>query len=124
MTFYERYARVCAEKGLDPCAQKTAEMIGVARATISIWNTKNTAPKGETVLAIADALHVSTDYLLGRTDDPTDTIAQPAARYTQDESAILEKLERLDENDRAKVEAYIDGMLSVGKYPLKKHQIG
>jgi transcriptional regulator with XRE-family HTH domain len=72
MTFYERYANTCLEKGIDPCSQRTADLFGVSRSTISSWNKKNTNPKGETVAVIADELGVSADYLLGRTDDPTD----------------------------------------------------
>lgn len=72
MNFFDRYEQVCRERGLEPCAQSTAELFGSTKSTISAWRTKNTYPKGETVAAIADALDVSADYLLCRTDDPTD----------------------------------------------------
>jgi len=72
MSFYERYAATCMERGIDPCSQSAADLFGISKSTISSWNTKNTFPKGETVAAIADALGVSSDYLLGRTEDPTD----------------------------------------------------
>ena len=78
MNFYDRYTAICTEKGIEPCSQKAAEAFGVTRATISVWNKKNTAPKGETVKVIADALGVSCDYLLGRTEDPTGLCAHPA----------------------------------------------
>lgn len=72
MGFYERYVQVCKQFNLEPCAQSTADLFNISRSTISSWNVKGTAPKGETVAAIANALGVSTDYLLGRTDDPRD----------------------------------------------------
>lgn len=72
MRFYDQYERICNKKGIEPCSQSAAEMFNVTRATISQWNSRNKAPKGETVRIIADALEVSTDYLLGRTNDPTD----------------------------------------------------
>ncbi|MCM1118907.1 MAG: helix-turn-helix domain-containing protein [bacterium] len=46
-------------------------MFGVARATVSQWKSRGKASKGETVRIIADALGVSADYLLGRTNNPT-----------------------------------------------------
>ena len=72
MRFYDQYEQICNKKGIEPCSQLAAEMFGVTRATISQWNSRNKAPKGETVRIIADALGVSTDYLLGRTNNPTD----------------------------------------------------
>lgn len=72
MRFYDQYERICNKKGIEPCSQSAAEMFNVTRATISQWNSRNRAPKGETVRIIADALEVSADYLLSRTNDPTD----------------------------------------------------
>lgn len=67
-SFFDRYAAACAAHGIDPCSQKTADMFGVSRSTISAWHTKNTFPNGETVAIIADVLDVTSDYLLGRTE--------------------------------------------------------
>ena len=72
MTFFDRYAGLMEEKGLDPGSQTAADMMGVTRSAISIWKRKGTTPKGDTVAKMADVLHVSADYLLGRTNDPTD----------------------------------------------------
>lgn len=63
MSFYERYAFLCRQKGIDPCSQATADMLGVTKGTISAWKRNDNAPKGGTVSAIADALGVSADYL-------------------------------------------------------------
>lgn len=72
MTFYERYAKLCGQRGIEPCSQKAADMFNTTRATISTWRKTKAIPRGETVKLIADELGVSTDYLLNRTDDPTD----------------------------------------------------
>lgn len=143
MTFYERYARICADRGLDPCGQKAADLIGVTKATASVWNTKSTSPKAETVCSIANARHVSADYLLGRTDDPTDwtdpdLIAElsgpvmdafdgdarkTAAFYAAVDAdakaernsppEFLKRYYQLDPADRTQIDTYIDGMLTV-----------
>lgn len=148
MTFYERYSAICMEKGIDPCSQKAAEMIGTTRGTISVWNTKGTTPKGEFVAVIADMLGVSADYLLGRTDDPTDysspeliadmagpvldefdgdvkkavafhkSVDQDVAEESKPH--ILIQYEKLDEIDKVKASAYIEGLLAGDKYAEKR----
>lgn len=72
MNFYTRFTNLCTDRGLDPCSQKAADLFNVTRSTISTWSKKDSAPRGDTVKCIADALGVSSDYLLGRTDDQTD----------------------------------------------------
>ncbi len=134
--------------GIEPCSQKAADLIGVTRSTISAWNTKGTYPKGDTVAAVANALHVSADYLVGRTDDPTDysdpTLvarlsapvldsfdgdAKKAAAFQKAVAAdalkdkrphILDVFEKLDQLDQVRVEAYIEGMLTGEKYQKRQ----
>lgn len=72
MEFFDRYLDLCNKRNLQPMSQKAADMFGVTRATITAWSKNKTVPKGDTVALIADALGVSTDYLLGRTEDPAD----------------------------------------------------
>lgn len=146
MRFYDQYAQICNKQGIEPCSQKAADMFGVTRATISKWNSRNKAPMGETVRLIADALGVSADYLLCRTDDPTDysnpdliaevagpvlnefdgnvekavafqkAAAADAKAERERRPRILDLYERLDATDRIRVEAYIEGMLTGDKY--------
>lgn len=150
MTFYDRYVSVCTDRGLEPCSQKAADAFGVTRATISIWNKRNTAPKGETVKAIADTLGVSCDYLLGRTDDPTDycnpdliaEISGPVLDHFDGDvkkavefqaavdmdvkkekdqiPEILRLYNRLDSSDKLKVEGFLQGLLMQDKYATKE----
>ena len=107
MTFFERYAELCREKGYKPISADISEKIGVARSTISLWNQKDLAPKAEQLVKIADLFGVSVDYLLDRTDDPTD--------YTKHKASPT-GFEKLDAIDRVRVEAYITGLLASGKY--------
>ena len=122
MSFFERYAATCTEHGIEPCSQRAADLFGISRSTISSWNTKNTFPKGETVAAIADALGVSADYLLGRTDNPIDyansaPVVEDVSRdYMGAIPDFVSKLRMLDDVDKAKAEAYLDGLLSADKY--------
>lgn len=130
MTFYERYEKVCKERGWEPCSQKAADAFGVTRATISIWKKRNTAPRGETVKDIADMLGVSCDYLLGRTDNPTDY----AVQSHMDEDfftmsidgekkllySMIQIFDKLDDSDKIRVVAYAEGVFSADKYSVQK----
>lgn len=150
MTFYERYVAICTDRGLEPCSQKAAEAFGVTRATISVWNKKDTAPKGETVKVIADTLGVSCDYLLGRTDDPTDycnpdliaevsgpvldhfngdvkkavdfhaAVDTDVKKEKEQVPEIIKMFNQLDSSDKLKVEGIIQGLLLQDKYQTKQ----
>lgn len=128
MSFYDRYAAIAEKRGLEPCSQKAASLFGSTKATISKWNTKDITPLGNTVAAVADALEVSTDYLLGRTDDPTDYAkgktkpADPAPQKTVSfqrptaDSNLMQLISKLDPADRLRAEGVIQGMLMQDKY--------
>ena len=131
MTFFERYENATKKHGLDPCSEKAATMIGITKSAPSMWKKKNITPGGETVASIANAFHVSADYLLGRTNDPTDyctanssSNASPDASKTasssQDRNIQKDPLyllcTRLDDSDRLKVQGVIQGLLMHDKY--------
>ena len=131
MTFYDRYAQICSDKGLEPCGQKAADMFGITKATICSWKKHNNTPKGETVAIMADALGFSSDYLLGRTDDPTDyakakndSAAAPKLCSTDSslpQPEILKMFNQLDFEDQLKIEGVIQGMLLNDKYKKKQN---
>ena len=51
--------------------EQLAVKVKTTKATVSNYENGHSVPPHETLVAIADVLGVSTDYLLGRTDDPT-----------------------------------------------------
>lgn len=50
---------------------RLAETIGVDRTAVNHWVTDRNEPRGENLRRLIEALHCSTDYLYGLTDDPT-----------------------------------------------------
>lgn len=132
MSFYERYEKLAKEYGLLPISEDAAKKINVQRATISVWKRDNKIPTPKILIDIANAYGVSTDYLLCRTDDPTDytritgqdklTAAQKIATQAEEEAEYFSSMYMsLDEIDRAKVQAYIEAKLDDEKYSRKKH---
>ncbi|MBR2797230.1 MAG: helix-turn-helix transcriptional regulator [Clostridia bacterium] len=73
MSFYELLETLCKDRGFKAViSDEVGNFIGVTKQTISHWKKSGKTPTGDSVVKVADAFHVSTDYLLGRTDDPTD----------------------------------------------------
>ncbi len=63
---FERIKKTAKEKGLS--LNQLNDKAGFKQNVIYSWKTKN--PSIERVAKVADVLHVSVDYLFGKTDDP------------------------------------------------------
>lgn len=66
MTLYENVRTVAKTRGLS--LQDVASKAGIGINSIYQW--KDKTPSTDRLKAVADVLGVSTDYLLGNTDDP------------------------------------------------------
>lgn len=71
MDFPSRLKRKRIEKKMTQ--EQLGTKVNVTKVSISGYESGNRTPDMETLQLIADALDVSTDYLLGRTDDPSPT---------------------------------------------------
>lgn len=78
--------------------------IGISKNSFVNWE-KGSSPSAETVSKIADYLGVSTDYLLGRTDDPAFTI--PEYQYFSEHE--------LTEEEKKKVDEYVELLIKARK---------
>ncbi|MFZ8765490.1 helix-turn-helix domain-containing protein [Enterococcus diestrammenae] len=63
----ERIARLREKRGMSQ--PQLAKELNVATSTIGMWETGKRGLKDESLRNLADFFNVSTDYLLGRTDD-------------------------------------------------------
>lgn len=63
---FERIKELCKKQGIS--LNTLEENLGYSRNTI--YSLKKQKPNAERIAEIADYFHVSTDYLLGRTDNP------------------------------------------------------
>ena len=144
MSFWERYEKLCLDSWYKPGSEQAAQVLGTNRGTISAWKKSGNPPTTDILVRIADAYGVSTDFLLERTDDPTDytnpdLIAELAGaqldalvgdvkkavalqRATADDVRReatpmgVTLYAQLDDLDKGKAEGFMQGLLSQDKY--------
>ena len=78
---FEKIRELADKQGIS--LNKLEEKLGFSRNTI--YNMKKSTPNVERVSMIADYFNVSTDYLLGRTDNPNIANNDRIAGYTSDD---------------------------------------
>ncbi|EKK0789461.1 helix-turn-helix domain-containing protein [Listeria innocua] len=99
MTAFDRVKELCKKRGIP--VSKLESDVGFGKNSIYSWKQNN--PSSDKLQKIADYFNVSTDYLLGRTDNPfVDDIPQEATTLAAhiDPSAT--------EEDMKKILEYID----------------
>jgi len=90
MHFYDKYVALCKDDKVSP--SKAALEMGINKGTVSVWKSKKekgeeVEPSSPIVNKIADRFHVSTDYLLGKTERPHEYILR-----TEDFPEIIKPL--------------------------------
>lgn len=85
-----------------------AKKIDVARTTYAMYEQNKREPDNEILNRIADFYNVSTDYLLGRTDNPNPPNQLPELTE-QDEKDIAKDLEKIIKNLSTDGYAHFDG---------------
>lgn len=74
MTLFERVKKIAGDRGYS--LAELARKANIGEKSIYAWKPSKTYPQGitprrETLDKVADVLHVSVDYLLGNTDNPS-----------------------------------------------------
>jgi transcriptional regulator with XRE-family HTH domain len=114
MSLFERVSELAKKQGKS--LNRVAEDNGLSKNAIYQWRTSS--PKAETLELIANYFHVSTDYLLGRTDNPHMGMSEKQKEMTIEEalkSVMSYNGKEVSENDRQVLEriakAYLDGKI-------------
>lgn len=84
---YEKIKELAEKQGIS--LNKLEEKLGYSRNTI--YNMRKSTPNSERISEIADHFHVSTDYLLGRTDNPA-IAGEPEKFYFEGQEVDVEQL--------------------------------
>lgn len=117
--FYDIFYNLCQKVGVTPT--QVARDIGIRQSTVSMWKKQGTTPKYETSKKLADYFGVTTDYLLGLSDEPNVRIATQAdmdrfggrepteaATLAETELELIEKYKRLPLEDRQRIDLIVD----------------
>ncbi len=96
-----------------------AAILGVPSNTYNQWENGRREPDCESLSKIADYFGVTIDYLIGH---ETATFSESANVQRPINSVTPAKYDLLDEIDKAKVDAYIEGLLAADKYSRQKKQ--
>lgn len=103
MTIFERVKETANLRKIN--LQTLAEKSGMGINSIYGWKTKT--PSVEKISAVADVLHVSTDYLLGRTDEMNVTsVDTKVADILDDETILAFDGMEIAEEDKEKLREY------------------
>ncbi|MGF2113359.1 helix-turn-helix domain-containing protein [Enterococcus casseliflavus] len=112
MTAFDRLKLLCEKQGIS--VNDLEEKLGIGRNSLYSW--KKNIPKGTNLIKVADYFEVSTDYLLGRTDNPSSTSVQE--RIPDDLDKMLDNAmtfggKPLTDKDREAIRAYVEGRKSL-----------
>lgn len=91
-----------------------ASAIGYTQRAISKWVNEQAEPSETAIKLVADFFNVSTDYLLGRTDDFGSVIASPTAPIlSEEESNLLALFHKMTHAQKVRFMAYGEGMVGI-----------
>ncbi|MEI4413963.1 helix-turn-helix transcriptional regulator [Streptococcus anginosus] len=86
-SLFEKIKELCQQRGIS--INYLEETLGYSRNTI--YSMKSKKPNAERLQEIADYFNVSTDYLLGRTDNPA-IAGEPEKFYFEGQEVDVEQL--------------------------------
>ncbi|MBX8978967.1 helix-turn-helix domain-containing protein [Enterococcus gallinarum] len=110
MILYERVSELAKKHHIG--LKELATKLGLSESVIYQW--KKSSPKAETLEKVATYFNVSTDYLLGRTDNPNLENSKPVS---DDLDKILDNIKsfggkEMTDRDRETIRAYLEGKFS------------
>ena len=93
----ERITRL--RKKLELSQKELADKTNLTEATLSRYENNLREPKGEVIVKIANALNVTTDYLLGRTDKMKDALIEKENDNISKEKNVEKIIDELLQQD-------------------------
>ena len=93
-----------------------ASMLGIDRTTYAKYETGDSEPNFETLKKIAEIFNVTTDYLLGRTEQKEAPIPDSEDGLSEPERHLVVLYRDLNNEGQEKLIDYADDLVSSGKY--------
>lgn len=107
------------EKGLSQA--EVAQAIGGTQSNLAKWEKGTVQPSADFVRKLAEFFNVSTDYLLGRTDDLGAVVVPGgAAQLSADEQEILSLYAELSPSRKEDLRIYLRALSGAGAKSEKK----
>ena len=113
---YEKIKELAENQGIS--LNKLEEKLGYSRNTI--YNMRKSTPNSERIAEIADYFNVSTDYLLGRTDNPRiarDEQNDPAVDDLTQQAIVMfrKETEGLSESEKERFNVALAGLMKTAR---------
>lgn len=116
--FSERLKKLRNEKRLSQ--KELAKELNMSQQTIAKWENNQSTPNPEMIVKIANFFDVSTDYLLGRTNEDIPTNKNFSHNHLQEliknKSSSLEEIAELLHTNKYEIAMYLSGI----KFPTEK----
>lgn len=110
MTLLSRTKEIAKKRGMS--MESLANKVGISKSGIYQWDKHE--PKPSTIQKAADVLHVSTDYLLGRTDEMNATSSdKKVADILDDETILAFDGMEIEESEKEKLRDYARYIISL-----------
>ena len=109
MTFAENLKKLCKQNHTSPTA--ICKELGLSTSKVSAWY-HGSLPKEKVMAALAQRLGCSVSDFFSETG--SFVVSGDAALH----SPLADKMQALDSIDKAKAEAYLDGLLAADKYHM------
>lgn len=97
--------------------KEVADAVGGTQSNLAKWEKEKIQPAADMVIKLADFFGVSTDYLLGRSDElGYVTVQSPPTipALADDARQLLEMFERMNHAQKVRVLAYCEGITGAG----------
>ena len=86
---------------------KLAKILGVGQSTVGMWENGTNKPENAKLEALANYFGVSTDYLLGRTDDPVSASASLREQMSDIQFALSGEIHDLTDDEMRDILDYV-----------------
>lgn len=96
-----------------------ADAFGVAQSTVGNWEAGKREPNFETVQRLSDFFNVTTDYLLGKSDNPNPQAQGEVPLVEGLEFAFFQDYMELDDEDRSVLNDMAERMLKLKRLSEK-----